>query len=68
MAKLLLCCGVSGSGKSTFAKELVRQGWSEINRDYWRFKTYCNGVADWSLYKFTKERENYVSCMIGSML
>lgn len=61
MPKLIITCGVSGSGKSTYAKELVKEGWWEINRDFWRFKQYCGGVQDWSLYKFTKEREAFVT-------
>lgn len=61
MPKLLLCCGVSGSGKSTYAKELVSQGWGEVNRDEWRFKLFTNGEKDWSKYKFTKEREKLVT-------
>ncbi len=61
MPKLIITCGVSGSGKSTYASELVRQGWKEINRDWYRFQLYCNGERDWSKYKFTKERESEVS-------
>lgn len=61
MPKLLLTVGVSGSGKSTHASELIKQHWVEINRDWWRFKLFTNGVQDWSLYKFTKERENTVT-------
>lgn len=61
MPILRICVGISGSGKSTYAKELIAQGWAEINRDYWRFKQYCNEVNDWSLYKFTKEREAFVT-------
>lgn len=61
MPKLLLCCGVSGSGKSTYAKELVSQGWGEVNRDECRFKLFTNGEKDWSKYKFTKEREKLVT-------
>lgn len=61
MPKLIITSGVSSSGKSTYAKELIAQGWAEINRDYWRFKQYCNGVNDWSLYKFTKAKEDFVT-------
>jgi predicted kinase len=61
--KAIVCVGVSASGKSTFAKELVSQGWLDVNRDDLRFDTYCDGVRDWSLYKFTKERENVVTLM-----
>lgn len=61
MPKLLLTVGISGSGKSTYAAELVKQNWIEINRDWWRFKLFTDGVHNWSLYKFTKERENTVT-------
>lgn len=58
-----LYCGVSGSGKSTAAQELDKLGWKfvELNRDEWRFTFFTNGVHDWSLYKFTKEREAKVT-------
>ncbi len=59
--KAVICVGISASGKSTFAKELVEQGWMDVNRDDLRFEMFCNGVRDWSLYKFTKERENRVT-------
>lgn len=59
--KAIITVGVSASGKSTFAKELVSRGWVDINRDDIRFNAYCNGVRDWSLYKFSKEKENNVT-------
>lgn len=59
--KAILTCGCSASGKTTLAKELVAQGWMDVNRDDIRFEHYCGGVRDWSLYKFTKERENQVT-------
>jgi predicted kinase len=63
MAKLVLCCGISASGKSTYAKELVDdKDYKEINRDYWRFRFFTEGCEDWSKYKFTKAREHQVSC------
>lgn len=62
MSLLILCCGVSASGKSTFAKELIQSNeWVEINRDNVRFETFCDGVHDWSKYKFTKQREATVT-------
>jgi predicted kinase len=59
--KAYVLCGISASGKSTFAKEMESQGYMDINRDDIRFKLFCNGVRDWNLYKFTKERENRVT-------
>jgi predicted kinase len=61
MPKLIITCGVSGSGKSTYAKDLVALGWLEINRDKHRFFLYTEGKEDWNLYKFTKEREDRVT-------
>lgn len=61
MPKLIITCGVSGSGKSTYAAELVKQGWVELNRDEWRFKFFCEGKYDWGLYKFSKEKETKVT-------
>lgn len=58
---LVLYVGCSGSGKSTAAKLLVKEGLVEINRDYFRFKLFCDGVEDWSKYKFTKQREQEVT-------
>lgn len=57
----ILTVGISASGKSTFAKDLVSQGWVDVNRDDIRFDTFCNGVRDWKLYKFSKEKENQVT-------
>jgi predicted kinase len=59
--KAIITVGCSASGKTTFAKELVSQGWMDVNRDDIRFEHYCGGIRDWSLYKFTKERENQVT-------
>lgn len=62
MPRLLLCVGVSASGKSTYAKDLVeRRGWVEINRDNARFALFCEGVQDWGRYKFSKAKEEEVT-------
>ena len=60
MSKLICTVGISGSGKTTWAESLGIE-WYNINRDNHRFHLFCNGVHDWSLYKFTKERENQVT-------
>lgn len=64
-----LLCGVSGSGKSTHSQELKRllPSVMEINRDEWCFDFYTNGVHDWSLYKFTKDRENRVTAKCNEL-
>lgn len=62
MPRLLLCIGISASGKSTYAKELVeKQGWVEVNRDNARFTLFCEGVQDWGRYKFSKAKEEEVT-------
>lgn len=60
---VIVTVGISGSGKSTYARELkdLVPNVVEINRDEWRFKLFTNGIQDWSKYKFTKERENQVT-------
>jgi predicted kinase len=63
MPKLVITCGTSGSGKSTYAQSLVKQGWVNIERDKIRFDEYCNGMEDWRLYKFNKAREDKVSAI-----
>lgn len=60
MSKLICTVGISGSGKTTWAESLGVE-WYNINRDNHRFKLFCDGKHDWSLYKFTKERENQVT-------
>jgi len=60
MSKLICTVGVSGSGKTTWAESLGVE-WYNINRDNHRFKLFCDGKHDWSLYKFTKERESQVT-------
>lgn len=54
--KALIAVGISCSGKTTLADELVKQGWADVNRDWIRFNVVCPG-SDWSTYKFTKKRE-----------
>jgi predicted kinase len=68
MNKIILTCGVSSSGKSSYAKDLVKLGgWVEINRDTVRFSLFTDGVQDWSLYKFTKQKELEVSGICDKM-
>lgn len=66
--KAIITVGISASGKSTFAKELVKEGWVDVNRDDIRFGTYCNGVRDWGLYKFSKEKESHVTMVQERMV
>ena len=57
--KAIITVGVSASGKTTFANELVKQGFRDINRDYIRFNVVCPG-SNWSNYKFNGKNEKEV--------
>lgn len=58
--KAIITVGISCSGKTTLARELVKEGWIDVNRDWIRFNVVCPG-SDWSNYKFTKKRERDVT-------
>lgn len=66
--KAIVTVGISGSGKSTWAQDLIRSRqephglilgeiWHEINRDDIRFNHFCEGVRDWSKYKWKHEKK-----------
>lgn len=60
--KAIITRGISASGKTTWAEQHCKETNSvNINRDDIRFDLFCNGVRDWSLYKFTKQREKEVT-------
>lgn len=65
--RAIITVGVSASGKSTFAAECVKQGFTEINRDWIRFNLVKPG-ANWSNYRFNKTNENEVSRIHGQMI
>lgn len=65
--KAFLTVGVSASGKTTWANELIRQGWRDINRDWIRFNLVKPG-ANWSNYKFNKTNEKAVTELQGKMI
>lgn len=67
MCKAIITVGISASGKTTFAKTLVEQGWVDINRDWIRFNVVCPGT-DWSNYKFTNKREQDVTVVQEDMV
>ena len=60
---MYITVGCSGSGKSTWAKEIIDRdkGTVEINRDEIRFELFTGGVEDWSLYTFNEENERRVT-------
>lgn len=65
MKKLLLTIGCSGSGKSIYATNLIKNdgSWAEINRDTIRANLFLNGNINnlWKKYKFSKDREKLVT-------
>ena len=65
--KAYLTVGVSASGKTSWANELVRQGYRDINRDWIRFNIVKPG-ANWSNYKFNKTNEKEVTEIQGRMI
>lgn len=67
MLKAIITVGISASGKTTFAKSLVEQGWFDINRDWIRFNIVCPG-ADWGTYRFTRKRERDVTTIQEDMV
>ena len=67
--KMIICVGISASGKSTFARELCDndESFVEINRDFVRFSIVCPG-ATWATYKFTRKREQEVTEICNMMV
>lgn len=61
----IITVGTSASGKSTYAREMVKQGYTEINRDWIRFNVVQPG-ANWSNYKWKHEKE--VNDVHGKMI
>lgn len=67
MLKAIVTVGISASGKTTFAKTLVEEGWVDVNRDWIRFNVVSPG-ADWTNYKFTNKREQEVTSVQEEMV
>lgn len=67
MLKAYITVGISASGKTTFAKTLVEQGWVDCNRDWIRFNVVSPNT-DWSTYKFTNKREQDVTLVQEEMV
>lgn len=65
--KAIITVGISTSGKSTLAAEMVEQGYTEINRDFIRFNIVKLG-ADWRNYKFSRQNEQLVTDIHGKMI
>jgi predicted kinase len=65
--RAVITVGISASGKTSYAKELVAQGYRDINRDWIRFNIVKPG-ANWSTYKFSKANEKEVTGIQGQMI
>ena len=64
--KAIVCVGISGSGKSTFAKDLLKKGWMQIERDIIRRQMF--GFKQWNEYKFNKTNEERVTQHADALL
>lgn len=69
MNKIILTIGASSSGKSTWVKDFVKlnPNYVELNRDEVRFDLFCDGLRDWTKYKFNKKNEGIVTEHIDEM-
>lgn len=54
--KAIICVGISASGKSTYANEIKKQGYIEINKDELRkqYMEECGEIFSWKTYNFKK--------------
>lgn len=60
--KAIITVGISCSGKTTLAKQLEKENYVDVNRDFFRFNVVCPG-SDWGTYKFTRAREREVTAL-----
>lgn len=62
MSKLILCVGISNSGKSTWAEQYLASNPNavELNRDHIRFRNFPPG-SKWDDYEYTEHSETQVS-------
>lgn len=61
--KAILTVGCSASGKSTYAKELVKEGFIQVERDLIRRCLFPEAFFNesWSGYKFNRHKESLVT-------
>lgn len=59
----IITVGISGSGKTVWAEQFVKDNpsWVNINRDDVRFELFTEGKRDWTKYKFSKLNETEVT-------
>ena len=65
--KAIITVGVSASGKTTWAREMIKEGFRDINRDWIRFNIVAPG-QDWSTYKFNGKNEKQVTEIHDKMI
>ena len=61
--QIILTVGCSGSGKTYWAENLVKdsRNWVNVNRDDVRFNIFNEGVRDWTKYIFNNKNEKRVT-------
>jgi predicted kinase len=65
--KAILTVGISCSGKTNLANEMVVKGYRDINRDWIRFNVVQPG-QDWRNYKFNRANETEVTRVQNLMI
>lgn len=67
--KIEILVGISASGKSTYAKQLVEQGWTRINRDDLRKSLINSSLKDyWSGPKDVRDRTEALVTAMSEVL
>lgn len=64
--KGIITIGLSASGKSTYAEEMAKKGYVQIERDM--IRRYLFGFEQWNEYKFNKTNEERVTAVADQML
>ena len=64
--KAIITVGISASGKSTFAEEMMRQGYVRVERD--EVRRILFNFKQWNEYKFNKAKEDRVTAVIDQLL
>ena len=64
--KAVITVGISASGKSTFAEEMVKKGWMRLERDLVRRLIFK--FEQWNEYKFNKTNEERVTQQVDYLL
>lgn len=65
--KVILTVGISNSGKSTWARNLIKENpmMVDLNRDDMRIAFFCDGKREnYNSYKFTDDKEKFITEVI----